>query len=142
MILYDSDRNFTIGPEYRGRVVNMSQESLHFTLINLAETDSGEYISNCTDPTEKVILQVIRMYRKQRNIYDIITNVIPTYFRLFMTLSDALWLYQRILNYYIKRYCITVSNGPYYFVRSNCIINSMTIRRNNITILDATIWLY
>ena len=90
MILYDSYRNFTIGPEYRGRVVNMSQESLHFTLINLAETDSGEYISNCTDPTEKVILQVIRMYRKQRNIYDIITNVIPTYIRLFMTLSDAL----------------------------------------------------
>ena len=92
MILYDSDRNFTIGPEYRGRVVNMSQESLHFTLINLAVTDSGEYISNCTDPIEKVILQVIRMYRKQRNIYDIhvITNVIPTYFRLFMTLSDAL----------------------------------------------------
>ena len=90
MILYDSDRNFTIGPEYRGRVVNLSQESLHFTLINLTVTDSGEYISNCTDPTEKVILQVIRMYLKQRNIYDIITNVIPTYFRLFMTLSDAL----------------------------------------------------
>nr|XP_022321900.1 uncharacterized protein LOC111123689 isoform X1 [Crassostrea virginica] len=59
VILYDSDRNFTIGPDYRGRVVNMSQESLHFTLINLAVTDSGEYISNCTDPTEKVILQVI-----------------------------------------------------------------------------------